>query len=130
MGLNKFTAGRLHQMRSGKSYLRAHPSWSDDATTTCPSCDEAPETFEHAILCCPAKGPARARDLQGVSDMGPDAPVWSSIPLLGALSRFISSTATAFPPGMFSRSTSSAGSLSSQSSNVVSFAYFMSAQVS
>ena len=53
MGLNKFTAGRLHQMRSGKSYLRAHPSWSDDAPTTCPSCDEAPETFEHAILRCP-----------------------------------------------------------------------------
>jgi len=26
MGLSKFDAGRLHQMRSGKSYLRAHPS--------------------------------------------------------------------------------------------------------
>jgi len=130
MGLNKFTAGRLHQMRSGKSYIRAHPSWSDDAPTTCPSCDQAPETFEHAILRCPAKGPARARHLQGVSDVGPDAPVWSSVPLLGALSRFISSTATAFPPGMFSRPTSSAGSISSQSSNVVSFGYFMSSQVS
>ena len=56
MGLNKFTAGRLHQMRSGKSYLRAHPSWSDDAPTTCPSCEEAPETFEHAILDCPLRG--------------------------------------------------------------------------
>jgi len=65
MGFNKFTAGRLYQMRSGKSYLRAHPSWSDDAPTTCPSCDEAPETFEHAILHCPVKGPARARHLQG-----------------------------------------------------------------
>jgi len=133
MGLDKFTAGRLHQMRSGKSYLRAHPSWSDDAPTTCPSCDEAPETFEHAILRCPAKEPARARHLQGVSDIGPNAPVWSSAPLLGALSRFISSTATAFPPGMFSRPTSSArsiGSISSRSSNVVSFGYFMSSQVS
>ena len=28
MGLDKFTAGRLHQMRSGQSYLRAHPSWT------------------------------------------------------------------------------------------------------
>jgi len=130
MGLNKFTAGRLHQMRSGKSYLRAHPSGSDDAPTTCRRCDEAPETFEHTILRCPAKGPARARHLQGVSDIGPDAPVWSSFPLLGALSRFISSTATAFPPGMFSRPSSSAGSISSQSSNVVSFGYFMSSQVS
>jgi len=26
MGLDKFSAGRIHQMRSGKSYLRAHPS--------------------------------------------------------------------------------------------------------
>ena len=128
MGLNKFTAGRLHQMRSGKSYLRAHPSRSDDAPTTCPNCDEAPETSEHAILRCSAKGPARARHLQGVSDIGPDAPVWSSAPLLGALSRFISSTATAFPPGMFSRTTSSAGSISSLSSNLVSFAYFKSSQ--
>jgi len=130
MGLNKFAAGRLHQMRSGKSYLRAHPSWSDDAPPTCPSCEEAPETFEHAILRCPAKGPARARHLQGVSDIGPDAPVWSSAPLLGSLSRFISSTATAFPPGMFSRPTSSSSSVSSQSSNVVSFGYFMSSQES
>ena len=27
MGLGKFVAGRIHQMRSGKSYLAAHPSW-------------------------------------------------------------------------------------------------------
>jgi len=101
MGLNKFTAGCLHQMRSGKSYLRGHPSRSDEAPTTCPNCDEAPETFEHAILQCSTKGAARARHLQGVSDIGPDAPVWSSVPLLGALSRFISSTATAFPRACF-----------------------------
>ena len=83
MALNKFTAGRLHQMRSGKSYLRAHPSWSDDAPTTCPSCDEAPETFEDAILRCPTKGPAGARHLQGVSDIGPDAPSGLPSPCLG-----------------------------------------------
>jgi len=130
MGLNKFAAGRLHQMRSGKSYLRAQPSWSDDAPTTCPSCEEAPETFEHAILRCPAKGPARDRHLQGVSDIGPDAPVWSSASLLGALTQYIRATTTAFPPGMFSRPSSSAGSISSQSSNVVSFGNFMSSQES
>jgi len=126
MGLNRFKAGRLHQMRCGKSCLRAQPSWDDDAPTTCPSCEDAPETFEHALLHCPAKGPARARHLQGVSVIGPDAPVWSSAPLLGARSRFLSSTATAFPPGMFSRPSSSAGSIFSQSSNLVSFGYFMS----
>jgi len=63
MGLDKFTAGRLHQMRSGKSYLRAHPSWDCDTPTTCPSCLRAPETFEHAILHCSAKEPARTRHL-------------------------------------------------------------------
>jgi len=31
MGLDKFSAGRIHQMRSGKSYLSAHPSWDSDA---------------------------------------------------------------------------------------------------
>jgi len=126
MGLDKFSAGRLHQMRSGKSDLRAHPSLANDTPTTCPSCLSAPETFEHAILRCSAKEQARTRHLQGVLDVGPDAPVWSSAALLGALSHFIKSTATAFPPGMFSRPTSSASSISSRSSNVVSFGYFMS----
>jgi len=130
MGLSKFDAGRLHQMRSGKSYLRAHPSWDDDCPSTCPSCNEAPESFEHAILLCSAKEPARTRHLQGVTELGPDAPVWSSAALLGALTRFIRPTATAFPPGMFHRPTSSAGSVSSHSSNVVSFGYFMSSQES
>jgi len=130
MGLDKCTAGRLHQMRSGKSYLCAHPSWDSDAPTTCPSCLSAPETFEHAILGCWAKEPARTRHLQGVLDISPDAPVWSSAALLGALARFIKSTATAFPLGMFSRPSSSAGCISSQSSNVVSFGYFMSSQES
>jgi len=129
-GLSKFDAGRLHQMRSGKSYLRAHPSWDDDGPTTCPSCAEAPESFEHAILHCPVKEPDRSRHLQGVTELGPDAPVWSTAALLGALSRFIRSTATAFPRGMVSRPSSAVASVSSRSSNVVSFGYFMSYQES
>ena len=130
MGLSKFDAGRLDQMRSGKSYLRAHPSWDDDGTFTCPRCGAAPETFEHAILHCSAKRPARTRHLQGVSEVSPDAPVWASAVLLGTLTRFITSTATAFPPGMFSRPSSSAGSISSRSSNLVSFDYFLWSQES
>jgi len=63
MGLSKFDAGRLHQMRAEKSYLRVHPSWDDDAPTTCPSCKQAPETFEHAIIYCLAKRAARTRHL-------------------------------------------------------------------
>ena len=124
MGLFKFDTGRLHQMRSGKSYLRAHPAWDDSGPTTYRSCAEAPETFEHAILPCPAKRPARDRHLQGVTEIGPEARVWPSRPQLGALTRFIRSTATAFPPGMFSRPSSSPNSVSSRSSNVVSFGYF------
>ena len=27
MGLNRFVAGRIHQMRAGKGYLAAHPTW-------------------------------------------------------------------------------------------------------
>jgi len=130
MGLDKFTAGRLHQMRSGKSYLRAHPSWDSEVPTTCPCCLSAPKTFEHAILRCPAMEPARTHQLQGVLDVAPDAPVWSSAAPLGALARFIKSTATAYPPGMFSRPSSSTSSVSVCSSNVVSFEYFMSSQES
>jgi len=130
MGLDKFSAGRLHQMRSGKTYLRAHPCWDNDAPAPCPSCQSAPETFEHAILHCSAKEPARTRDLQVVHDISPDAPVWSSTAVLGALARFVKSTATAFPAGMLSLPFSSTGSVSSRSSNVVSFGYFMSSQES
>jgi len=128
MALSKFDAGCLHQMRSGKSYLRAHPFWDDDGTTTCPSCNEAPQSFEHTILHCSAKEPARNRNLQGVTELGPDAPAWSSLAPLGALTRCIRSTATAFPPGMFPRRPSSAGSIYSRLSTVISVAYFMSSQ--
>jgi len=98
MGPEKFPAGCLHQMRSGKWYLRVHPSWDSDVPTTCPKCQGAPETFEHAILHCSATEPSRTRHLHRVLDIGPDAPVWSSAAQLGALAHFIKSTATAFPP--------------------------------
>ena len=130
MGLSKFDTGRLHGMRSGQSYRGAHPSWDDHAPTTCPSCEETRERFEHAVLHCSGKEPPRTRHLQGVTGLGPDATVLSSGALLGALTRYIRSTATAFPPGMFSCPSSSIGSVSSRTSNVVSFGYFMSSQQS
>ena len=130
MGLSKFDAGRLHQMRSGKSYLRAHPPGDDPPPTTCPSCNPVPETFEHAILHCSAKRPVRDHHLQGVTELGPHAPVLSSAVLLSVLSRFVMSTATAFPPGMFSRPSSSAESVSSRASGVVSFGYSLSSEES
>jgi len=37
IGLDKFIAGRIHQMRAGKSYLAAHPTWrTPDADSSCP----------------------------------------------------------------------------------------------
>jgi len=101
MGLGKFVAGRIHQMRSGKSYLAAHPSWGDpDAEKSCLLCSEAPQTFEHAILSCPSSARQRSRLLQGISDLAPEAPIWSDQQLLIALAEFIRTTATGFPPGM------------------------------
>jgi len=101
MGLGKFVAGRIHQMRSGKSYLAAHPSWGNpDANMSCPLCSEAPQTFQHAMLSCPSSAGQRSRLLRGISDLDPEAPVWSDQQLLIALAEFIHTTATGFPLGM------------------------------
>jgi len=101
MGLGKFVAGRIHQMRSGKSYLVAQPSWGNpDADLSCPQCSEGRQTFEHAILSCPSSAHLRSRLLQGVSDLAPEAPIWSDQLLLIALAAFIRTTTTGFPPGM------------------------------
>jgi len=88
-------------MRSGKSYLAAHPSWdSPDADTSCPLCSEAPQTFKHAIPSCPSSARQRSCLFQGVSDSAPEAPIWSDQQLLIALAEFIRTTATGFSPGM------------------------------
>ena len=101
MGLDKFIAGRIHQMRAGKSYLAAHPSWwSDLPDNRCPRCGSAPEMFEHAILHCPDKSRERTLLLGEVASLGEDSPLWSSSHLIHALGRFISSTHTGFPPDM------------------------------
>jgi len=126
MGLNMFDAGRLHQMRSGMSYLCAQNSWDNDDTTRCPSCNESQEPFEHAIPSYLVRAPARTCHLQAVSDLGSDTTVWSS----AALSRLIRLTKTSFPLGIFSRPTSATGSLASPLSDLVSFGYFMASEES
>ena len=61
MGLDKFVAGRIHQMRAGKSYLAVHPSWwSELPNDTCPRCGSASKSFKHAILYCPKRNQERA----------------------------------------------------------------------
>jgi len=99
MGLGKFVAGRFHQMRAGKSYLAAHPTWrSPDGDTSCPRCGLEPETFVHAILSCRWRQHSRSPLLHRVTDVGPEAPLWSSLPLLKRLATFIGVTSTGFPP--------------------------------
>ena len=86
MGLGKFVAGRIHQMRAAKSYLAAHPSWSDkNPILTCPRCETEPETFQHAILSCTARTRDRDLLLKDVSSLGQDANLWSEPHLLRAL---------------------------------------------
>ena len=101
MGLNRFIAGRIHQMRSGKSYLAAQPSWSDDRPPLCPYCELEEETFEHAILTCPPKTNARQLHLSGVDSIGPGAPLWKSKDLIAGLASYIYATSTNYPPDMF-----------------------------
>ena len=102
MGLPKFLAGRIHQMRSGKSYLAAHrPSWySDCPLPTCPKCASDEETFPHAAFGCPPREWARHRFLRAVPSLDPASPVWSSPPLVLALAKFIKATAMGFPDRM------------------------------
>ena len=101
MGLGKFMAGCIHQMRSQESSLAAHPSWFNALDSPfCPYCGDEPETFRHAILRCPAKASARVRHLQDVSLVDQDTPLWSSSSLLLSLAAFIKATGTAFPPDM------------------------------
>jgi len=101
MGLGKFVAGRIHQMRVAKSYLAAHPSWSDeDPNLTSPRCEIEPKTLQHAILSCPAR--ARDRDLllKDVSSLGQDQNIWTDPHLIQALGEYITTTKTGFPPNM------------------------------
>ena len=101
MGLGKFMAGHVHQIRAQKSYLAAHPSWFDTTPfKLCPLCGDEQETFGHAILCCPAKAPARLRHLQGVTSFAPYSPLRTSPSVLLALASYIKATGTNFPPGM------------------------------
>ena len=101
MGLDKFIAGRLHQMRAHKSYRAAHPSWwSEDPDTSCPRCRSDIETFEHAILHCPARSSHRNRYLEPTLSLQADSPLWDNKEHLHALSQYLSATRTGFPPEM------------------------------
>ena len=101
MGQDNFVAGRIHQMRAGKSYLTAHRAWwSELRNHTCPHWDSAPETFTHAVLHCPRKNSESSLLLGEVTSLDEGSPLWSSDHLIKALGQFITATHTGFPPEM------------------------------
>jgi len=101
MGLAKYVAGNSYQVRLGKGYLAAHSSWDNSGPdTSCPHCAESRQTFEHAILSCPSTASPRTRLLQEVSDLAPEAPLWSDHQMLIGLAEFFCTILTGFPHGM------------------------------
>jgi len=101
LGLGKFVAGRIHQMRSVKSYLAAHPSWSEeDPDPTCPRCGTGPESFQHGVRTYPARKRVSDLLLKNGSSLAHNATTWSDPLLIRALGEYIIDTKTAFPPDM------------------------------
>ena len=101
MGPGKFVVGRIHQMRSAKSYLAAHPSWFDqDPDLNSPRCGTKPETFRHAILTCHARTGDGDPLLKEVSSLEDHTALWSDPHLIRALGEYITHTKTGFPPDM------------------------------
>ena len=100
-GLPRFISGWIHQMLSGASYLASYLSWRNRLQSTlCPLGEEDDESFQHAILHCPAKSLTHLTHLSGVDDIRPDAPLWSSVPLLRGLAYYLYPSRTGFPPAM------------------------------
>ena len=58
------------------------------------------ETFEHAILQCPAKARQRDRYLEPTLSLRADSPLWENKEHLHALSQYLTGTRTGFPPEM------------------------------
>ena len=105
IGLSKFLAGRIHQMRSGKSYLAAHLSWFNrDLPSRCPRCRASSESFEHAVLHCKSRSRQKELHLPKLDLLDADLPIWSSDHLVASLAKFIIATSTGFPPDMFPQS--------------------------
>ena len=109
MDLPKFLAGRIHQMRSGKSYLATHRTCLSDGPvdSTCPHCFSEEEDLSHAVLSCLPRAWAKTHFLPGVASLEQESPIWSSPALTVALAKFIKATATGFPNNMLPMGTDS-----------------------
>ena len=71
------------------------------------------ESFHYTILHCSTKVQPHPTHLSGVDDIGPDALLWPSVPLLKLFVEYIYATGTGFPPPMF-RIHPSTGTLSAK----------------
>jgi len=63
-------------------------------------CETGPQSFQHAVLTCPARTRARNLRLKEVSSLAHDAPIWSDPTLIRAQGEYITDTRTGFPPDM------------------------------
>ena len=106
------------------------PFWGQRRLHHLPQAPECPRDIRARHPPLLGQGACQDPPPSGAPRHRPDSPVWSSASLLGTLAGFIMSTATAFPPGMFSPPSSSTSSISSRSFNVVSFGYLLSSQES
>jgi len=78
MTLPKFMAGRIHQMRANKSYLKAQKDWSNqDKDPHCDRCRQADQTFRHIITDCPAlASPFRHGKDPEIFNIGRESMLW------------------------------------------------------
>ncbi|KAG0127664.1 hypothetical protein HOY82DRAFT_613226 [Tuber indicum] len=101
IGLDRFIAGRIYQICSGKSYLSRHHAWDKDGEPSlCWHSKKEDANLHHAILTCTAKADLRVLHLPGVSDGGPDLPIWTSVDLIKGLANYITHIGTGFPSDM------------------------------
>jgi len=92
-------AGRIHQMRSAKCYLAAHPGWFDEEPgLTCPGCGIESKSFQHPILNYPSHPHAQDLLLKEVTSVDADSPIWNHLHLIKALGQCNTTTKTHFPP--------------------------------
>ncbi|KAH0611643.1 uncharacterized protein H6S33_010908 [Morchella sextelata] len=125
--LHKFIATRIHQIRSGKSYLRAQQSWINLHTSPkCRKCGLEDETPDHAILQCNASALTRSQTLEGVTSL---EEIWDNHTLTLQLGAYITKTRTGYPvsrgPSPLESGSGTSSPLSSVSSSSTSSAVFM-----
>ena len=102
MTLPKFKAGRIHQMRTNKSYLLAQTDWSSQGRdVTCDRCGQEPQTFEHVVSRCVALEHARRGLDPDAFDVSEGSKLWkcdkAGRKLMGVFSSFVMKHRLNFP---------------------------------